>query len=78
MTVNGAETFQKQLRNFVNRDLLTIRNFPGVNLKSDPIRTTERLYREVLFAALQKAKDYYRQRECQMCVDLLLALIPLT
>lgn len=37
-----------QANELINFDLVQIRNFPGVNIFTDPIYTTQRLYKEVL------------------------------
>lgn len=49
-----------------------------MNLRSDPILTTRRLYKSVLLTTLKKAESLFQQRDNSQCVHLLKQAIPLT
>ena len=53
--VSRVESFQKQVKNFVNRELMPLKRYPGASLDTNPVNTTERLYREVLLTGLIRA-----------------------
>ena len=49
-----------------------------MNLTSDPIQTTQRLYKHVIRAVLTKSRQWYELKEYDRIIELLHGVIPLT
>ena len=54
-----------------------VKNYPGVNLGSDPIHTTHRLYKEVILVVLKKSRQHYEFKDYDSSIELLNSVIPL-
>ena len=70
-------SYKKKLRCFVNREAAQKKLFAGNNLHSNPIQTTQRLYKSVLHTGLIAAMEFVDEKDTISSIELLEDLIPL-
>ena len=54
--MSSIQSYMEQVKDFVNMDLLKAESMQGVSLQSDPLHNTRTLYKQVLVAAIKRAK----------------------
>ena len=72
-----VDAYKWKLKTFINKENGQNKAFAGNNLHSNPILTTERLYKTVLHTGLTKAMEYVDEKEIGASIYILHALLPI-